>query len=64
MDPAAKNPESEAFWEGVRRSAERTRGLPTWTQAGIVLSENFEGGVPRKPIVEARRDDEADLAHR
>lgn len=42
---AANNPEAHAFWEAARRSAERTRGLPQWTQAGIALSDNFEGGV-------------------
>lgn len=33
------------FWAAIYRSAARVKGLPTWTQGGIVLSDNFEGGV-------------------
>jgi hypothetical protein len=50
---AANNPEAQAFWEAARRSAERTRGLPLWTQAGIALSDNFEGGVATRESQDA-----------
>lgn len=33
------------FWASIHRSAARTKCLPAWTQGGIVLSHNFEGGV-------------------
>ena len=36
------------FWEAARRSAERVKDMPEWTQAGIVLSDNFEGGKRKK----------------
>ncbi len=35
--------EREAWWAAVKRSTELVRGMPAWTQAGIVLSENFTG---------------------
>jgi hypothetical protein len=35
------------FWAGVERSARLVRGLPKWTQAGLVLSHNFVGGEPQ-----------------
>lgn len=47
MERTAKNAESQAFWDSLRRSAELVSGLPAWTQAGIVLSENFEGSAAR-----------------
>jgi hypothetical protein len=44
--------DDETFWAAVRKSATLVRGLPAWTQAGIVLSSNFLGGqaaqAPRK----------------
>lgn len=34
----------EEFREAILKSAALVRGLPVWTQAGIALSGNFEGG--------------------
>jgi hypothetical protein len=42
-------PVSDEFWAAIRRSADLVRGLPAWTQAGIVLSDNFDGGVKSVP---------------
>lgn len=42
--------ELQAFWAKVHASAERVRGLPSWTGAGILLSGNFEGGDPCYPL--------------
>jgi hypothetical protein len=33
------------FWDDIRKSASLVKGMPTWTQAGLVLSENFIGGL-------------------
>ncbi len=31
------------FWRAINLAASRTKGLPSWTSGGIVMSENFEG---------------------
>jgi hypothetical protein len=41
---ADQDADSQAFWSAIRRSAALVQGAPVWTQAGIVLSQNFEGG--------------------
>lgn len=33
----------EQFWAAIRKSAELVRGVPVWTQAGLVVSDNFNG---------------------
>lgn len=48
---------NDEFWAAVRKSAERVRGLPTWTQGGIVLSDNFEGGKSREASVATVSDE-------
>ncbi len=35
--------ESRAFWDAIKKSADLVRSSPPWTQAGIVLSNNFTG---------------------
>jgi hypothetical protein len=37
------------FWERIFASADLVRAAPAWTQAGIVLSNNFDGGVTVAP---------------
>ena len=39
----------DAFWAALRKSADRVKGLPAWTGAGINISDNFEGGVKTAP---------------
>ncbi len=33
----------KAFWAAIKKSADLVRGMPAWTQGGIVLSHNFTG---------------------
>lgn len=35
--------EREDFWAAVERSASLVKGAPKWTQAGLVLSGNYNG---------------------
>ena len=65
MDPkATKNAEQDAFWDSMRRSAELVHGLPAWTQAGIVLSRNFEGSRERAHNAQAPAESSSDSASR
>jgi hypothetical protein len=45
------------FWAGLRKSAALVEDLPVWTQAGLVLSGNFEGGRDAEPVAENERVD-------
>jgi hypothetical protein len=35
--------DDRAFWSAIQKSADLVRGAPAWTQAGIVVSDNFNG---------------------
>ena len=36
----------QKFWETIRKAAARTKGLPSWTSAGIRVGHGFEGHTP------------------
>jgi hypothetical protein len=48
---------AKAFWESLQRSVELVRGSPAWTQAGIVLSENFDGPAARPSDLKSSKQD-------
>ncbi len=59
MRKAATDEMSErAFWAAIQKSADLVRGAPAWTQAGLVLSENFEGphGATERPQTSTPRE--------
>jgi hypothetical protein len=44
---------NDDFWAGVKRSAALTEGLPKYTQAGLAVSDNFNGSLP--PVASLKR---------
>jgi hypothetical protein len=38
------------FWAAIRKSAALVRDQPVYTQAGLVLSDNFDGPRPQRQL--------------